>query len=76
MKEIAISKFKANCSAVLDDVHRTRRSVRITRFGKPVAEIVPARSDRKTRWLGCLKDSLEITGDIVGPIGAFDSWTS
>jgi hypothetical protein len=46
------------------------------RFGKPVAEIVPARSGRKTRWLGCMEGSTEITGDIVGPVGAFDGWSS
>lgn len=71
MKEIAISKFKATCLAVLEDVRRTGAPVLVTRFGQPVAEVVPPRPQKK-RWLGCMKDSLEITGDIVGPIGAFE----
>jgi prevent-host-death family protein len=75
MQEIAISKFKATCLGVLEDVRRTGKPVRITRFGKPVAEIVPATPPLKKSWLGCMRDSTEICGDIVGPIGAFDGWT-
>jgi prevent-host-death family protein len=74
MQEIAISKFKATCLAVLEDVRKTGRPVRVTRFGKPVAEVVPARAAKKKSWIGCMKGTAEITGDIVGPIGAFDDW--
>ena len=41
METMAVSKFKASCLAVLQRVRRTRKPVLITRFGKPVAEIVP-----------------------------------
>jgi prevent-host-death family protein len=74
MQEIAISKFKATCLAVLEDVRRTRRPIRITRFGKPVAEVVPATVRTRKSWLGCMEGTAEITGDIVGPIHAFDHW--
>jgi prevent-host-death family protein len=74
MQEIAISKFKATCLAVLEDVRKTGRPVRVTRFGKPVAEVVPARAAKRKSWLGCMKGTAEITGDIVGPIGSFDGW--
>jgi prevent-host-death family protein len=74
MREIAILKFKASCVAVVEDVQRTGRPVRVTRFGKPVAEIVPAHAPKKGSWIGCMKGAMEITGDIVGPIGAFDGW--
>jgi antitoxin (DNA-binding transcriptional repressor) of toxin-antitoxin stability system len=50
--------------------------VRITRFGQPVAEVVPPRPAKKKSWLGCMESSTEITGDIVGPIGAFDGWNA
>ena len=40
MEEIAISKFKATCLAVMERVRRTRQPVLVTRFGEPVAEIV------------------------------------
>lgn len=41
MQEIAISKFKATCLAVMEQVRRTRQPVLVTRFGEAVAEIVP-----------------------------------
>ena len=37
MEEIAISKFKATCLAVVERVRKTRKPIRITKFGKPVA---------------------------------------
>jgi prevent-host-death family protein len=41
MESMAISKFKATCLAVLERVRRTKKPVLITRFGQPVAEVVP-----------------------------------
>jgi PIN domain nuclease of toxin-antitoxin system/antitoxin (DNA-binding transcriptional repressor) of toxin-antitoxin stability system len=38
---IPVSRFKATCLAVLQRVRRTRRPVLITRFGRPVAEVIP-----------------------------------
>lgn len=76
MREIAISEFKATCLAVLEEVQRTGVPVRITRFGRPLADVVPARAVKKTAWLGCMKGTAEITGDIVRPVGAFDAWTA
>jgi prevent-host-death family protein len=68
MEEIAISKFKATCLAVLERVRKTGQPVRITRFGKPVAEIVPPSPPKNTGdWLGCMAGTLEIVGDIVEP---------
>jgi prevent-host-death family protein len=70
MKEIPISKFKATCLAVLEDVRRTRRPVRVTRFGKPVAEVVPLkREPKKKSWMGYMEGTGETVGDIVGPLG-------
>jgi antitoxin (DNA-binding transcriptional repressor) of toxin-antitoxin stability system len=74
MREINISKFKATCLAVLADVGRTRVPVRVTRLGKPIADIVPPSEPSSESWLGCMRDTFEITGDIVGPIGAFKNW--
>jgi prevent-host-death family protein len=74
IREIPISKFKATCLSVLKEVGRTRKPVRVTRFGKPVAEIVPPAKTLANSWFGCMKGEMEIVGDIVGPIGAFDNW--
>jgi prevent-host-death family protein len=74
MREIAISKFKATCLAVMEEVRRTRTPVRITRFGRAVAEVVPPKDEKKGAWLGCMKGAMDVSGDIVKPIGAFDQW--
>jgi prevent-host-death family protein len=75
MQEIAISEFKAKCLAVLEQVRATKKPIRITRFGKPVAEIVPptAVADREA-WIGSMKGSFEILGDIVSPANDEDEW--
>ena len=66
MQEIPISKFKATCLAVLEQVRKTRRPVRVTRFGKPVAEVVPpSPQPQEKRILGFMAERGEIRGDIV-----------
>ena len=68
MKEIAISEFKAKCVAILEEVSKTRKPIRILRRGKPITELVPATSshDRKN-WLGFMKGKMDIVGDIISP---------
>jgi len=75
MKEIAISEFKAKCLGILEEVRKTRRPIRVTRFGTPVAEVIPpAPPSRSKRWLGCMEGTIEIVGDIVGPTGSLEDW--
>jgi len=69
VEEIAISEFKAKCLALLERVRKTKQPIRVTRFGKPVAEVVPASpSAGPAEWLGSMADSMEIVGDIVSPV--------
>jgi prevent-host-death family protein len=75
MKEIAISEFKAKCLGILEEVRKTRRPIRVTRFGKPVAEVVPPSPAKPAgRRLGTMAGTMEIVGDIVGPTGSWDDW--
>jgi prevent-host-death family protein len=75
MKEIAISVFKAKCLGILEEVRKTRKPIRITRFGEPVAEVVPSTAEKsKGRRLGSMAGSMKIVGDIVGPTGSLDDW--
>jgi len=70
MTEIAISQFKAKCLAILEQVEKTRQPIRITRHGKPVAEVVPATSPAVDRaaLFGLMRDSIQIYGDITEPV--------
>ena len=75
MKEIAISEFKAKCLGILEQVRKTRTPVRVTRFGVPVAEVVPpSPKKRLASWLGCMEGTARIVGDIVGPTGDESDW--
>lgn len=75
MREIGISKFKDRCSAILEEVHKTRKPIRVTRFGKAVAEIIPPSPEKANRRrLGSMAGSAKILGDIVGPTGSLDDW--
>jgi prevent-host-death family protein len=75
MQEIAISEFKAKCLSILEQVEKTKLPIRITRHGKPVAEVIPSKPvmDRAA-WIGSMKDSMEILGDIIAPASDEDEW--
>ena len=75
MEKIAISKFKATCLAVLERVRKTGQPVLVTRFGHPVAKIsAPDAGLAPVRKLGTMIGTMEIVGDIVGPIGDESDW--
>jgi len=75
MDEISISEFKAKCLALLEQVNKTKRPLRITRHGKPVAEVVPPTVvvDRAA-LMGSMRGKIEILGDIIAPAGDDDEW--
>ncbi|MGH9476371.1 MAG: type II toxin-antitoxin system Phd/YefM family antitoxin [Terriglobales bacterium] len=55
MDTIAVSEFKATCAEVLERVRKSKRTVTLTRFGKPVAQRLPPTTSRRRRnWLGCM----------------------
>lgn len=75
MEEISISEFKAKCLAILEQVRKTKKPIRITRFGKPVAEVVPPSPDKERgNWLGSMKGRGEILGDIISPATDPEEW--
>ncbi len=74
MREVAISEFKAKCLALLAQVEKTKKPIRVTRRGRPVAEVVPATSVRSADWMGSMKDRMQILGDIVSPASDEDDW--
>jgi prevent-host-death family protein len=74
MREVAISEFKAKCLALLDQVQKTKKPLRVTRFGKPIAEVVPPSPVLAADWMGSMKGRIEILGDIVSPANDDSEW--
>ena len=75
MEEISISKFKATCLGVLERVRKTKKPIRVTRFGKPVAEVMPpSAKGMKKPELGRMAGTARITGDIVSPASDESDW--
>jgi prevent-host-death family protein len=67
MKHVSASQFKAKCSALVEQVRRTKRAIQITRRGKVIAEITPVASEKSRGWLQDER-AAEIVGDIVSPV--------
>jgi len=75
MEEIAISKFKATCLSVLEQVRKTKKPILVTRFGKPIAEIgPPPPPKRPANWLGNMAGTGKIVGDIISPAAPLEEW--
>jgi len=63
---IGAGEFKAKCLQLLDEVAETREPLVITKFGRPVATLVPMPPPVKLR--GALKGSVLYEGDIASPL--------
>ena len=74
MKEISVSEFKAKCLGLIEQVDKTRQPLRITRHGRPVAELIPAGPEPKRKFLGDMVGTGKIVGDIVSPIIDLDEF--
>jgi prevent-host-death family protein len=78
VKEVPISEFRTKCLALIESVRRTRQSLRVTRRGKPIVDIVPTTAIRpvmdRAKWLGSMKGTVKILGDIVSPAIDKDEW--
>ena len=68
-QEIAISEFKAKCLSLLEEVYKTKAPLRVTRRGKPLADVLPASEGVEERtWIGSMAGTMKIRGDIVSPV--------
>ncbi len=70
MESLSVSKFKATCLSVLEDVKKQKKRVIITKRGKPIAEVIPYDSKNNDTPL---KDTVVFMGDIISPVGQ-DDW--
>jgi prevent-host-death family protein len=65
---IAAGEFKARCLALLDRVAASGEPLLVTKRGRPVARVVPARTPDPPS----LRGSVTVRGDLVSPV--LDPW--
>ena len=65
--------FKANCLALLDEVQDQGATITVTKRGRPVATVVPARGKPWKSTRGILVGKVKIVGDIVN-FNTADLW--
>jgi len=75
MEKVTISEFKATCLRLLLNMKKTGHPLLVTRKGEPVALVSqPPPPPRPKAWLGCLKDTVRITGDVISPASDEKDW--
>jgi prevent-host-death family protein len=68
---VSAADFKAHCLALIDKVRQERGEVVVTRYGKPVARLVPYEAEPRS-VVGFLAGAITGYGDLVSPID--DAW--
>lgn len=66
-------EFKNRCLALMDEVNETGTEIVITKYGRPVSRLVPARRKAPDMW-GRYREQVRITGDIVAPAIDAGEW--
>jgi prevent-host-death family protein len=64
---IAAGEFKAKCLQIMNEVNEKHISIVITKFGKPIAKLVPI-DDTAIDFFGCLANTVNIKKDIISPL--------
>ena len=68
---VSAAEFKTHCLRLIDEIQQTRGEVVVTRYGKPVARLVPF-SEEPVSLFGHLSGSIASYGDLVSPTG--EAW--
>jgi len=74
MEKIRLANFQEDVRGVINAVIHSHQPILISDEGRFLVKIVPiARSEPKS-WLGCMRGTGKITGDIVSPAGDPRTW--
>jgi prevent-host-death family protein len=71
MQRIPAAQFKSQCLAVMEQVAESGRPVVVTKHGKPVVQLIPAKSD-ENEIFGFMAGKARIIGDIENTIPVSD----
>jgi prevent-host-death family protein len=66
---VSATDFKAKCLAMIEEMNRTKVPIVVTKRGKPVAEMYPARSEAEAAksFIGSMKGTLLRYDDPFAP---------
>jgi antitoxin (DNA-binding transcriptional repressor) of toxin-antitoxin stability system len=75
MKKMTAGRFRVNCLAIIDQVQAKRETVLITRYGKPIAKLVPADGSADDIF-DFMAGKGSIVGDIASPSMSDSEWAN
>lgn len=62
---VSATEFKAHCLALLDEVNEQGGTITVTKRGRPVATVGPAKREKWDSPAGILAGKAKIVGDII-----------
>lgn len=65
---VSAADFKTHCLQLMDRVQRERTEVVVTRYGRPVARLVPYEPAETVSPFGVLRGTVTFHGDVVAPL--------
>lgn len=65
---VPAGEFKARCLSFMDAVERTGREITLTKHRRPVARLVPPANRAESPFVGRMKGTVRVTGDLVAPV--------
>ncbi len=72
-RTVTASQFKDRCLSLIDEVNETGEEIVITRHGKPVARLIPAKKPVPEMW-GRYREQVHIVGDIMSSGAPDQEW--
>jgi len=74
MEEIQLSNVQENIYAIIDSVIDSHQPVIISDKGKLLVKIIPVAPAEQKSWLGCMRGTGKIKGDIISPATGTADW--
>ena len=74
MEEVRLSNFKENVYSIIDAVISSRQPILISDKGKTLVKIVPFTQRESASWLGSMRGTGKIIGDIISPAENSHAW--